>query len=84
MREAKPISQTQQALLDYCRKHIEEHQRPPSMIEAAKHFGWESPNATQVHVRVLRRHGLLSPSGPIKLLGYKCTMTPEETNDDRS
>jgi repressor LexA len=52
-------TERQQEILDFIRSEQEHSGTPPSIREIAEHFGFQSPNAAQCHVRALREKGLL-------------------------
>ena len=46
-------------VLEYIRAHQEKYRMPPTRAEIARHFGWSSANAAQLHVEALERKGLI-------------------------
>lgn len=53
----KPLTDTQQATLDFIRGYIKRHRMSPTIYEIATGMGWRSPNAAQSHVDALKRKG---------------------------
>ena len=56
----KPLTEKQQATLDFIRGYIRSNGMAPTMQEIAEGMGWRSPNAAQVHVDALKRKGLVT------------------------
>ncbi|MDR6298235.1 LexA family protein [Pantoea dispersa] len=56
----KPLTEKQQATLDFIRGYIRANGMAPTMQEIAEGMGWRSPNAAQVHVDALKRKGLVT------------------------
>jgi repressor LexA len=52
-----PLSPTQQALLDYLRKHIASQGYPPSQMEIAAHLGFSQNRSARLHLEALARQG---------------------------
>lgn len=55
-----PLTEKQQATLEFIRGYIKQHRMAPTMLEIAEGMGWRSPNAAQVHVDALKRKGLVT------------------------
>lgn len=55
----RPISERQQAILDFIRKHIIEEGYPPTVREIGEAFGIRSTNGVNDHLRALERKGFL-------------------------
>jgi repressor LexA len=49
----------QREVLDFVRDRLAADGRPPTMREAAAHFGWSSNGAVRCHLAALERKGLL-------------------------
>jgi len=65
------LTPRQQAVLDYIRECVRFDGRPPTMREAAQHFGWRNHSALVCHLKALEREGSLrwdrGPSRRIQL-----------------
>jgi SOS-response transcriptional repressor LexA len=56
---ASPLTQRQQAILDFIRRTTYLEQRPPTVREIGQHFGIRSPNGVIVHLKALIKKGRL-------------------------
>ena len=54
-----PLTPTQQALLDYLRKHIAAQGYPPSQMEIAAHLGFSQNRSARLHLETLARQGYI-------------------------
>ena len=54
-----PLTPRQQAVLNYIRECIRLDGRPPTMREAAQHFGWRNHSAIVCHLKALERKGAI-------------------------
>jgi len=53
------LTPRQQTVLDYIRECIRLDGRPPTMREAARHFGWRNHSAIVCHLEALERKGAI-------------------------
>ena len=53
------LTPRQQEVLTYIANRIEHDRMPPTRREISEHFGWRSPNAAQLMVRLLVQKGCL-------------------------
>lgn len=53
------LTRRQADVLAMIRRHLIEHQRPPSRQEIADHFGWASVNSAEEKVQALRKKGYI-------------------------
>ena len=60
MKNQRPPTKTQRAVLEEFQRRAEAGDRAPSYRELSKLFGWRSPAAAQKHVAALAGKGLLS------------------------
>jgi repressor LexA len=56
---ARKISQRQQAILDYIRKHIEYHGYPPTVREIGEAVRLSSSSTVHAHLKSLEEHGYI-------------------------
>ncbi len=54
----RPVTERQQAILQYLENHISEHSYPPTMREIGEHFGISSKGAHD-HILALKRKGCI-------------------------
>lgn len=55
----QPLTDRQQAILDFIRAWTREHRYPPTLREIGKHMGIRSTNGVSDHLRALERKGYL-------------------------
>jgi|VirMetMinimDraft_7_1064189.scaffolds.fasta_scaffold301473_2 repressor LexA len=55
----KELTELQEQVLAYISACIVEDQRPPTIWEIAEHFGWNSANSVQSHLRALKAKGAI-------------------------
>ena len=53
------MTDRQTEILEFIYQHATEHSLPPTRAEIAKHFGFRSPNAAEMHVQALARKNML-------------------------
>ena len=53
------MTDRQTEILEFIYQHATEHGLPPTRAEIAKHFGFRSPNAAEMHVQALARKNML-------------------------
>lgn len=53
----RPLTDKQQATLDFIRGYIKEHRMAPTAQEISAGMGWSSPNSAQEHIYALKRKG---------------------------
>ena len=55
----EPLTPRQQEVLEYLRRHLEQHGAPPTRAEIVSAFGFRSPTAAEDHLRALARKGAI-------------------------
>ena len=72
MRDMTP---RQSEIYCYLRDHLREHQRPPTLREIGKRFGFSSPNGVICHLAALEKKGLIRrdarAANAIQLVGVR-------------
>lgn len=53
------LTQKQQRILDFIKAEIKTRQRPPTVREIMKHFGYTSPNGVSCHINALTKKGAI-------------------------
>lgn len=59
MKRSRPLTEKQQAVLDYIKGYMAERGCPPTTYEIAHAFGWKSDNAAQEHLKALQKKGFI-------------------------
>lgn len=72
----RPITPTEQTVLDFITKHIYVNGYPPTRNEIANGFNWRSANNAEEHLQSLARKGALRLNRGI---ARGITLTPTET-----
>ena len=54
------LTQKQQIVLDFIRKHQHQHGVPPTRMEIAQQLGFRSANASEDHLKALEKKGMLT------------------------
>lgn len=70
------LTHMQAAVLAFVRKHIAEHQCPPTRAEISQHFGWASANAAETHLQALERKGAVQLRGKARGIFVMSMETP--------
>jgi repressor LexA len=55
----------QREILKFIAQFIDKHKFPPTRAELCKHFGFQSPNAAEAHLRVLQKKSMIGIAGGI-------------------
>lgn len=66
-----PLTDRQQEILDFIRRHLEEHQKLPSVRELAIEFGIRSPNGVSCHLHALAAKGRIRWARPFMTPAYR-------------
>ena len=56
----KPLSTTQQSVLDFLKSFVATNGYPPTRQEIASQFAWKSPNAAETHIQALAAKGCIT------------------------
>ena len=62
-------------VLKFIIKYQDVYKYPPTRSEISEHFGWQSPNAAETHVKLLRKKGYISIT-PMISRGIKVLKSP--------
>ena len=55
----KILTNRQREILNYISEHIDKKGFPPTRAELCTHFGFNSPNAAESHLRALEKKGMI-------------------------
>lgn len=58
----KPLTARQAAIYAFIREEILRNQRPPTLIEMCRRFGWKNRNASAAHLKAIERRGYITLS----------------------
>lgn len=56
---AKLLTLRQREILKFISQFIDKHKYPPTRAELCQHFGFQSPNAAEAHLRALQKKSLI-------------------------
>jgi repressor LexA len=59
------LTSRQKEILNFISQFIDKHKFPPTRAELCKHFGFQSPNAAEAHLRVLQKKSMIGIKGGI-------------------
>lgn len=61
--QRQPLTDTQRAVLDFCKRHMDREGTFPSMRTIQAAMGWKSPNSAFQNVQALQKKGYLRKQG---------------------
>ena len=56
---SKNLTERQQEVFDFLKRHIESTGMPPTRAEISRELGFRSPNAAEEHLKALARKGAI-------------------------